>query len=76
MSAEMIKVRLWQIGGTTNAYLFSTVNKERTERKEGVQAWVPRSQIEHISRNPARVGEWQEGTVTLPLWLAEAKGFA
>lgn len=75
--SETAKVRLWRIGGTAKAYLFSTVDKERSERKEGTSNWVPRSQIEHVSMlTPPAVGKWPECEVTMPLWLAEAKGFA
>jgi hypothetical protein len=74
MSTETIKLRAWQVGGTAAALLLSSTPKDKN--REGKQAWFPRSQIEHVTRQAQRVGEWQEVVVTLPLWLAEAKGFA
>lgn len=65
-------VRLWQIGATPRAVLFSKVPKERDAHPQGI--WLPRSQIQHITRFPPVVGSWQECHVTLPEWLAEKKG--
>jgi hypothetical protein len=69
---ETIQLRLWQVGGTEKAYLMSTTPKDA--HRDGKQVWIPRSQIEHVSRMPASVFEWQECVVTLPLWIAEQKG--
>lgn len=70
---ETIAIRVWQIGGTDAAYLVSSTPKNG---RSGRKVWLPRSQIEHVTRQPEVVGEWQECSMTLPLWLAEKKGLA
>lgn len=70
MSATTL--RLWQIGGTDKAFLLSKTPRDRDPHAPGI--WVPRSVIEHITRFPAQVGEWQEVHVTVPEWIAEKKG--
>ena len=75
MSAtETIKLRCWQVGSSPAAVLLSTTPKDKN--RDGKQAWFPRSLIEHVTRQAQRGGEWQELCVTVPLWLAEKKGFA
>jgi hypothetical protein len=68
--SETIKVRVWQVDSTEKAYLFSTTPKLH---RAGIKSWVPRSQIEHVSRRVSQPNEWQECVITIPLWLAEAK---
>lgn len=72
-SSDAIKVHCWQVGKSDKAYLFSTTPKNN---REGKQAWVPRSMIEHVTRFAAQPNEWQECVVTMPLWMAEQKGLA
>lgn len=68
----MITLRLWQVHGTDKAYCFSKLPKDKAQQED--QIWIPRSQIEHITRLPAETGQWNECLVKLPEWLAEKKG--
>jgi hypothetical protein len=52
--------------------LVSLTPKERDPNPKGI--WLPKSQIEHISRTPGLAGEWDEVVLTMPEWLAEKKG--
>ena len=67
----MIKLNLWQVDSSEKAYLFSTT---QNHKRDGKQVWIPRSMIEHVTRLPERIGEWQQCIVTLPEWIAEKKG--
>jgi hypothetical protein len=69
-TTETVKVRLFHVGGTEKAYLFSTTPKDG---RDGNKAWVPKSQIEHVTWQAPKVNEWRECVVTLPLWIAEAR---
>jgi hypothetical protein len=71
--SEIIKLRLWEIGGTEKAYLFSSTPKDG---RDGNKVWIPKSQIEHITRQAPKVNEWRECVVSLPLWIAERNGLA
>jgi hypothetical protein len=69
--AEIVSIRLWQVRDTPKAYLFSTTP---AASREGKQVWIPRSQIEHISRRPAEDPDgWPEVQVKMQLWIAEEK---
>lgn len=72
MSTSTCNIKCWQIGGSPNAMLVSLTPKERDPNPKGI--WLPKSQIEHISRTPAKPGEWDEVVLTMPEWLAEKKG--
>lgn len=68
MSDEYRRVRLWQVRQTDKAILFETLFGDPKSR----QVWVPRSQMQHISRNaPLVPGGAQECLVTLSEWFAE-----
>jgi len=69
MSNEPIKIRCWIAGSTDKAYQVSKTPQDRSH----ILVWIPRSQLEHVSKEPAKPGEWQEATITMPLWLAEDK---
>jgi len=71
---ETIKLRLWEVEERGMALLVSTTPKAG---RDGKQAWIPKSQLEHVSRLVVPLpGEWREIEVTIPLWLAEQKGLA
>lgn len=71
--SESIEVKLWEVKQTEKAYLFSTTPKSN---RDGKQAWIPRSMIEHISRQPAVGDEWPQVVVKTSLWLLEKKRLA
>lgn len=66
-------VRLWQIGGTPKAYLFSRRPRERDSNPKDA-VWIPRSQIECITKFPEDTFGWRECEVTLPDWLVDKHG--
>lgn len=66
MANETTKVRLWQIEYRATAIKFSTA----PPGGNGRTLWLPRSQIEHISRDMALQNGWIPATVTLQIWLA------
>jgi hypothetical protein len=63
-------VKLWRVGGTDKAYLFSTLPKGDSK---GRCVWIPRSQISHVSAfGPSSTpSEWQPCVVEVADWLAE-----
>lgn len=65
-----MKLKLWQIGGTRKAYLFSLGPKESSSRT----LWIPRSAIRDVAGLAGDVGTWREVTVELADWFAKAKG--
>lgn len=69
---ETIKLRLFEVEKRDKAILFSKV----PDSNRGMNTvWLPRSQIEHITRRPdPNGGKWPECEVTIPEWLAEEKG--
>lgn len=70
---ETIVLKLYQVASTEKAYKFQTTD----DANRGFTCWVPRSQIEHITRRPSeKYPHWPECEVTMPLWLAEDKGLA
>lgn len=68
-----MRIICYEISGTDKAMLVSMLPKSRDPSPEGV--WVPRSQIEHVTRHPEEPGEWRKIEITIPEWLAEKKGF-
>lgn len=66
-----VKITCYEVGGTPNAMLVSLSAKDETPKR--TSAWIPRSQITHISRQP-KPGEWSLVTIELPEWLAIKKG--
>lgn len=71
MSDHTVRLKCWQIGGTHDALLISMTPKSRDPQAKGV--WIPKSVCEHISRMPAKLGEWQEIEIEIPEWIAEKK---
>lgn len=68
--SDTIKLRLWQMAATDAAVKFSKTPPDRVPD----EVWIPRSQIEHITRRPAALGVWPECEVTIEEWIAEKKG--
>jgi hypothetical protein len=68
---ETTSIRCWHVGGTPDAMLISTTPKN--SNRNGKKIWIPKSQVEHITRQPEKVNEWQEIVITIPEWLAEKK---
>lgn len=67
-----VKLKLWFMQETAKARLYAT-----TPPRPGVTAtvvWLPRSQIEHTSKEPADPGQLPVHVVTIPEWLATSKG--
>lgn len=75
MSQETITLTLYQVKQTEKAYLFSTQPAGAHNRKEE-QHWIPKSQIEHISRDKSLGDAWPKCEVRMTLWIAEQKGLA
>ena len=69
--SECVKVRLWEIRRTDKARLYSTTPPSS---RDGDEVWIPISQIDHVSYQPAVEGEWRECVVTIPEWIADEKG--
>ena len=67
-----MKLTMYQAGGTDAAYLFSTT--PRDQKHAGFQVWIPKSQINHISRRAPIAGQWTECEVTMSDWIAKQKG--
>ena len=72
MSNHCISLRCWQIKGTDKALCISMLPKDRAPNATGI--WIPKSMLEHASRQPPKVNEWQEIEIKIPEWFAEKKG--
>ena len=71
MNAAVMTVRLWFTGQETEAArLYCKLPKSRNPEKSD-EVWLPLSQIEHVTRYPAKPNEWPEHVVTIPEWLAQ-----
>lgn len=66
--SETRRVRLWEVRSTEKATEYSTMPKGDPC---GRTLWIPRSQVKHVSKDPAKPGEWRPCTVTLEAWLAD-----
>ena len=65
------RVVLYQIGGSPQAYKFSTKQKGDNTRDLHI-VWVPKSIIEHITRRPAQeLNQWDQCEVELPEWFLD-----
>lgn len=71
MNEETVKVRCWLIEEREKAILISMLPPDKNV--EHFNIWLPRSQLEHISKEPALSNGWRECIITMPLWLAENK---
>lgn len=65
------KVILWHIRSTDKAHLFTTLPISHPDHKE---VWIPRSQIKHVSYDPAKPGEQRRAIVEATEWILEKKG--
>lgn len=63
-----VKVRLWQLRKTDRAILFCTLPPDDPTGRE---VWLPRSAMEHISRDLPLPDGTTPCTVTVAEWLAE-----
>ena len=63
--SNSVEIAITFIRRTEKAFLVRTVDYEN----EPLEVWVPRSQVETDC-----FAEGDEGTMTLPEWLAEEKG--
>lgn len=61
------KIRLWFVRETEKAYQYTKLPPDRQRNPDDL-VWIPKSQIEHRSKQPNGLHE-----VTLPDWLVEAK---
>ena len=65
---DTVLVRVWIIKETPKAILISTLPANMPEARK---IWLPRSQMTHISKDPAIEGEFRPANITLKAWLAE-----
>lgn len=68
MSDGSERHRLWFIRETEKAYLYTKVPPDRMRQRDD-EIWIPKSQVEHRSKQPNGLHE-----ITIPTWLAENKG--
>lgn len=61
------KVRMWFLRETEKAYQYTKLPPDRQRNPEDLM-WIPKSQVEHRSKQPNGLHE-----LTLPDWLVEAK---
>lgn len=58
------------MASSEKAYKFSKTPPER----DADEVWIPKSQIEHLTRRAPDGRDWVECEVTIPEWLALEKG--
>lgn len=67
------KVTLWEIRSTEKAILFAPFPEDVKTNNKPI--WLPRSQMKHISRDPAiPPSTWRRCTVDIAEWLLEKHG--
>jgi len=65
---EMVKVRCLLIEERPKALLIRQAGSGYVK-----EAWIPKSILEHISKEMPDKNGWRECVITMPLWLAEQK---
>ena len=64
-----MKIRLWLLDDDPAK---GAVRYSRTPQSRGMNTvWVPRSLIEHRTKQPPKDGEWAEHVVTIADWFCE-----
>lgn len=70
---EPMKVRCWIIEQRDKAIKVSKLPPDRLSTDTMDFIWLPRSQLEHISKDPPLPNGWIPAIITMPEWLAEEK---
>lgn len=68
MKDEFHRLRLWEIEQREKAILFATMPDHSPRTRK---VWIPRSVIDHISRDAALPNGWRPCTVDVADWFAE-----